>query len=158
MGRNPLPSKAKELRGTKRKCREPKGDIISIELVAPINCPPHLKGVARQIYEQKVTQCFAMGILAEIDADALAIYAWEYAELIRLAQELQDEGYTYEVTNKNGEAETKLNPKEKVVRNKIAVVNAIGSQFGWSPVSRMRLQAIAKEDEKKDDFNDMLNG
>ena len=99
-----------------------------------------------------------MGILSEIDADALAVYAWEYAELIRLAKELKDEGYTYEVTNKNGETETKLNPKEKVVRNKIAVVNTIGSQFGWSPVSRMRLQTIAKEEEKKDDFQALING
>ena len=158
MGRNPLPSKTKALRGTTRKCRETKSDIISVELVGPVSCPPHLKGEAKKIYEQKVQQCFAMGILSEIDADALAVYAWEYAELIRLAKELKDEGYTYEVTNKNGETETKLNPKEKVVRNKIAVVNTIGSQFGWSPVSRMRLQTIAKEEEKKDDFQALING
>jgi phage terminase small subunit len=33
-------------------------------------------------------------------------------------------------------------------------VNAIGSQFGWSPVSRVRLHAIAAGEEKKNDFED----
>lgn len=157
MGRNPLPSKTKALRGTTRKCRETKSDIISVELVGPVSCPPHLKGEAKKIYEQKVQQCFAMGILSEIDADALAVYAWEYAELLRLAAELKDEGYVQTVETKNG-SEVKINPKEKVVARKIATVNALGSQFGWSPVSRMRLQAIAKEEEKKDDFQALING
>ena len=157
MGRNRLPEEVKSKRGTSRKCRQlPSSTVATMQLLDVVT-PSHLRGEAKKIYELKVRQCFAMGTLADIDADALAIYAWELAELIRLQQELKAEGYTYEVMTKLG-TETKLNPKEKVVRAKIATVNTIGSQFGWSPVSRMKLQAMAKAEEKKDDFNDLLNG
>lgn len=157
MGRNRLPEEVKSKRGTSRKCRQLSPSTVVATQLLDVAVPSHLKGEAKKIYELKVRQCFAMGTLADIDADALAIYAWELAELIRLQQELKAEGYTYEVMTKLG-TETKLNPKEKVVRAKIAMVNTIGSQFGWSPVSRMKLQAMAKAEEKKDDFNDLLNG
>lgn len=157
MGRAPLPPQVKKNRGTSRKCREVTSlsSYDNAQLIS-VTVPSHLKGEAKKVYEIKVQQCFALGILAEIDTDALAIYAFEYAELIRLQQELKAEGYTLEVETKNGSA-TILNPKEKVVRAKIAAVNAIGSQFGWSPVSRIRLAAIAAgKDDKKDDFGDMI--
>jgi P27 family predicted phage terminase small subunit len=156
MGRNPLPDKVKQVRGTERKSRK-RGDVGQTVELLDVKVPAHLKGEAKKIYELKVRQCFAMGILSEIDVDALAIYAWEYSELLRLAAELKDEGYVQTVEIKNG-SEVKINPKEKVVARKIATVNALGSQFGWSPVSRMRLQAIAKEEEKKDDFQMLING
>lgn len=155
MGRSPLPNKVKHLRGTERKSRRRSELDVETRLI-DVKCPPHLTGEAKRIYELKVRQCFAMGILADIDADAIAIYAWEYAELITLASELKKEGYVQCVETKNG-SEMKLNPKEKVVRAKIAAVNAIGSQFGWSPVSRMRLQAAAKDDAPKDDFRTLLD-
>ena len=158
MGRTLLPDEVKQARGTARKCRKRGAVGQRVELV-DVKVPAHLKGDAKRIYELKVRQCFAMGILAEIDADALAIYAWEYSELLRLAAELKDEGYVQTVETKNG-SEVKINPKEKVVARKIATVNAIGSQFGWSPVSRIKLAAIAAmgKEDKKDDFNGLLNG
>lgn len=157
MGRTPLPPQVKKNRGTSHKCRDvvPLSSEGATRLIDVVT-PSHLKGKAKEVYELKVQQCFALGILNEIDTDALAIYAFEYAELIRLQQELKSEGYTLEVETKNGSVTT-LNPKEKVVRAKIAAVNAIGSQFGWSPVSRLRLAAIASgKEDKKDDFGDMI--
>lgn len=156
MGRSPLPEKVKQARGTARKSRQ-REDLPAVTSLIDINVPKHLTGEAKKIYELKVRQCFAMGILQEIDVDALSIYAWEMAELIRLSKELKAEGYIQEVETKFG-TEKKVNPKEKVVSRKITIVNSLGSQFGWSPVSRMRLQAIAKGDDKKDDFNDLING
>jgi phage terminase small subunit len=54
---------------------------------------------------------------------------------------------------KNGVA-LKTHPLHKVVMQKLAAVNAIGSQFGWSPVTRIRLRTLATPDEKKNDFTD----
>lgn len=157
MGRPKLPDQVKDKRGTLRPCRAQKSiDTPEVSLV-DVRAPAHLKGEARKVYELKVRQCFAMGILAEIDADALALYAWEYAELVALQQRLAKEDYVVEEMTKNG-VTTKVNPLAKVVQAKLATVNAIGSQFGWSPLSRMRLQAIAKGEDKKDDFNELLNG
>lgn len=122
-----------------------------------VKAPARLKGEAKKIYERVVRQCFANGILAEIDADALSLYAWELAELIELQKRLKDEDYVVEEMTKNGTT-VKLNPLVKVVQTKMAAVNAIGTQFGWSPLSRMRLRAMAETDKKKNDFEDLING
>lgn len=156
MGRPKLPDQVKAKRGTLRPCRA-QGAIATGVSLLEVKAPAHLKGEAKKIYELKVRQCFAMGILADIDADALALYAWEYAELIALQRRLKSEDYVIEEATKNGTT-IKINPLAKIVQAKLATVNAIGSQFGWSPLTRMRLQSIVKEEEKKDDFNGLLNG
>lgn len=156
MGRPKLPDQVKAKRGTLRPCRAQSAVATGVSLL-DVQAPAHLKGEAKKVYELKVRQCFAMGILTEIDADALALYAWEYAELIALQRRLKNEDYVIEETTKNGTI-TKINPLAKIVQAKLATVNALGSQFGWSPLTRMRLQAIAKGEDKKDDFNELLNG
>lgn len=156
MGRHKLPDQVKAKRGTLRPCRA-QGAVATEASLLEVQAPAHLKGEAKKVYELKVRQCFAMGILAEIDADALALYAWEYAELIALQRRLKNEDYVIEEITKNG-VTTKINPLAKIVQAKLATVNALGSQFGWSPLTRMRLQAIAKGEDKKDDFNELLNG
>lgn len=156
MARPSLPDKVKAKRGTLRPCRAHQPiDTPEVSLV-DVKCPAHLKGEAKKIYELKVRQCFAMDILAEIDVDALALYAWEYAELIALQQRLKREDYVIEEKTKNGTT-VKVNPLAKVVQAKLATVNALGAQFGWSPLSRMRLHAMADNDKKKNDFEDLIN-
>ena len=143
MGRHKLPDQVKAKRGTLRPCRA-QGAIATGVSLLEVKAPAHLKGEAKKVYELKVRQCFAMGILADIDADALALYAWEYAELIALQRRLKSEDYVIEEATKNGTT-IKINPLAKIVQAKLATVNALGSQFGWSPLTRMRLQSIGKE-------------
>ena len=153
MGRQPLPQKIKDKRGTSRPCRKREEVGTTVTSLVDVRVPSHLKGAAKKVYEEKVRQCFAMGILAEIDEHALAIYSHEYTELVRLQKQLTEEGYVYEVMTKLG-SEIKPNPLEKIVARKIVVVNSLGSQFGWSPVSRMKLRAIAEGDKKKNEFEE----
>lgn len=154
MGRPPLPDKVKKMRGTSRKCREVvANDVPAVQSLVDVKTPSHLTGEAKKIYTEKVQQLFAMGYLEEIDVDALTLYAWEYAELIKCQRQLQKEGYVVEEMTKNGVA-LKTHPLQKVVMQKLAAVNAIGSQFGWSPVSRIRLRTLATPDEGKNDFTD----
>lgn len=157
MGRRPLPDTVKAKRGTLRESRrQPTDESVTTELTS-VNVPSHLKGEAKKIFERLVRQCFSMKILAEIDTDALAIYAFEYAELIRLQQQLKNEGYVIEQETKSGTIMV-ANPLDRIVTKKIATVNAIGSQFGWSPVSRLKLLQIAQGEDKKNDFYDLING
>ncbi len=153
MGRPLLPDTIKEKRGTFRKSRQrPTIETPAVQLV-DVKVPARLKGEAKKIYERVVRQCFANSILAEIDADALSLYAWELAELIELQKRLRDEDYVVEEMTKNGTT-VKLNPLVKVVQTKMAAVNAIGQQFGWSPLSRMRLKAMANPKKEKDNFSE----
>jgi P27 family predicted phage terminase small subunit len=80
------------------------------------------------------------------------------AELLQLQQRLKKEYYVVEEATKSGIV-LKTHPLVKVVTAKLSTVNAIGSQFGWSPVSRIRLAAMASgKDKDKDDFEDSING
>ena len=156
MARPPLPDKVKEKRGTLRKCRQREAIDTPAVTLLDVKAPAHLKGESKKIYERVVQQCFAVGILAEIDADALSLYAWELAELIALQKRLKEEDYVVEEQTKNGTS-VKINPLAQVVQTKLAAVNAIGTQFGWSPLSRMRLKAMASGEEKKNAFNEFLD-
>lgn len=153
MGRTPLPSKVKALRATTRKCREVTDDTPVVTSLVDVKAPAHLTGEAKKVYTRLVSQLFNMGYLAEIDVDALSLYALEYSELIKLQRQLQSEGYIVEEVTKNGVTQ-KEHPLHKVVMKKLAAVNALGSQFGWSPVSRIRLRTLATPDDKKNDFTD----
>lgn len=153
MGRPPLPSKVKTLRATTRKCREVVDSTPVVTSLVDVKAPAHLTGEAKKVYTRLVSQLFNMGYLAEIDVDVLSLYAFEYSELIKLQRQLQKEGYIVEEVTKNGTT-LKEHPLHKVVMKKLAAVNALGSQFGWSPVSRVRLHAIALGEEKKNDFTD----
>lgn len=128
-------------------------DTPTVQSLVDVKIPSHLTGEAKKIYTQKIQQLFAMGYLEEIDVDALTLYAWEYAELIKCQRQLQKEGYIVEEETKNGPT-LKEHPLHKVVMKKLAAVNALGSQFGWSPVSRVRLHAIASGKGEKNDFED----
>ena len=157
MARQRLPDAVKEKRGTLRKCRKQESIEAPAMQLVDVKVPARLKGVAKKTYEFVTRQCFAMGILAEVDIHALELYSFEYAELIRLQEQLASEGYTVDEMTKNGVV-TKVNPLEKVVRNKLVAVNALGSQFGWSPLSRMRLRSMVAGDKKEDDFGGLIDG
>lgn len=158
MGRYKLPAEVKDLRGTKRKHRENTSGAWLEQASSEVAVPSDLKGVAAKIYKERVVMLYAMGLLQPIDADALRLYACAMAACIKLQKELDKDGYTVIEKDEDGQlCKVSVNPLAKVLKDMINTANTIGSQFGWSPVSRMRLQAIAKEEEKKDDFNALLN-
>ena len=159
MGRYKLPKEVKELRGTTRKSRENVSGGWLESASSGVVVPADLKGDAAKIYTERVAMLFAMGLLQPIDVDALRLYSCAMASAIKIQKELDKEGFTLLERDENGQlCKVSVNPLAKVLKDMINTANTIGSQFGWSPVSRMRLQAIAKGDEKKDDFNDILNG
>lgn len=159
MGRYKLPKEVKDLRGTTRKSRENTSGGWLESASSGVVVPSDLKGDAAKIYKERVAMLFAMGLLQPIDVDALRLYSSAMASAIKIQKELDKDGFTVIERDEDGQlCKVSVNPLAKVLKDMITTVNTIGSQFGWSPISRMRLQAIAKDDDKNDDFNDMLNG
>ena len=159
MGRYKLPKEVKDLRGTKRKCRENESGAWIEQASSEVVVPADLKGDAAKIYKERVVMLYAMKLLQPIDVDALRLYSCAMASAIKLQKELDKEGFTVIERDEDGQlCKVSVNPLAKVLKDMINTANTIGSQFGWSPVSRMRLQAIGKEEEKKDDFQALING
>lgn len=161
MGRYKLPEQVKAARGTKRKDREC-NELSPTTLVmspADVKAPSHLNSEAKKIYKEVVSQLVAMRMLQPIDTTALCIYANAIVTIAKMQKELDKDGYVTYIKDEDGNISgVTVNPMHKVLKDAINVANTIGSQFGWSPVSRMRLVAIAKEEVKKDDFNALING
>lgn len=159
MGRYKLPKEVKELRGTKRKSRENESGAWLEQASSNVTVPADLKGDAAKIYKERVAILYAMRLLQPIDIDALRLYSCAMASAIKLQREIDKEGFTVIEKDEDGQlCKVSVNPLVKVLKDMINTANTIGSQFGWSPISRMRLQSIVKEEEKKDDFNTLING
>lgn len=98
---------------------------------------------------------FAMGILQHIDVDALRLYSNAVASAIKLQAAIDKEGYTVIERDEDGNlCKVSVNPLVKVLKDAVNTANTIGSQFGWSPLARMRLQAMANPKKETDNFSE----
>lgn len=159
MGRYKLPPQIKSIRGTKRKCRDKEIELSpSTVIMSPqdVKVPAHLSAEAKKVYKEVVSQLVSMKMLQPIDSTALCIYANSIVTIAKMQKELDKEGYVTYIKDDDGTITgITVNPMQKVMKDAINVANTIGSQFGWSPVSRIRLAAMALgPQEKKNDFAD----
>jgi P27 family predicted phage terminase small subunit len=162
MGRPKLPEKIKQMRGTQRKCREIDDEAFDGTLVTTlkdVKAPAHLSADAKKVYKAIVSQLFAMNMLQPIDEPALCIFANAIVTISKMQKELDRDGYVTYVRDEDGNiSSVMVNPMQKVLKDAINTANTIGSQFGWSPTSRIRLTAmLTSEKENKDDFADFTN-
>ena len=163
MGRSKLPEKTKQMRGTQRKCRvvdDSAFDNTAIVSLNDVKAPSHLSAEAKKVYKTVVAQLFAMKMLQPVDESALCIFANAIATINKMQAELNKDGYITYVKDEDGNITgVTVNPMHRVLKDAINTANTIGSQFGWSPQARMRLVAmLSQKEEKKDDFNQMING
>ena len=163
MARPKLPEKTKQMRGTQRKCRtvdDGAFDGTTVVSLSDVKVPSHLSADVKKIYKTVVSQLFAMKILQPVDEPALCMFADAIATTYKMQMLLSKEGYIVDVYDKEGNVIGKtVNPAQKVLKDAINTANTIGSQFGWSPQARMRLVAmLSQKEEKKNDFNQMING
>lgn len=161
MGRSKLPAQVKSIRGTTRKDRD-KGKELSPATVVmspeDVKVPTHLNADAKKVYKDMVSQLVAMKMLQPIDTTALCIYANAIVTIAKMQQELDKEGYVTYIKDEDGNITgVSVNPMQKVMKDAINIANTIGSQFGWSPVARMKLVAmLSQKGEEKDDFAKMF--
>lgn len=159
MGRSKLPDAVKKMRGTSRKCRAVDVSVIednAVTELSSVTAPKHLNAEAKRIYKILVQQLFSMKMLMPIDEVALSIYCNAVVTIHKMQQALDKDGYVTYIKDEEGNITgVTVNPMQKILKDAINTANTIGSQFGWSPVARMKLVSmLANTDEKKNDFTD----
>ena len=160
-GRKPLPNNLKKIRGTdeKRRMREEaiKVDKIdSLDIIENINYSVLRSERAKGIFKEKAKQLIRLNIISEIDLDQLMIYCDSLDKLYTCIEELEKE-YFIEKKNEFGDIIGYVaNPHLKLYQNLIPIINKLGSEFGFSPVSRLKIKPM--EVEKKDKFTKLLEG
>lgn len=154
-GRKAIPNQLKSLRGTNQPVRmrqEYKNEVIT-----KVTAPRELNKRAKKIYRDKANQLIAMKVLNSTDLDQLLIYANSFDMLLESIEKLK-EGKFKTIYDENGNIIRFVeNPFLKIYRDMVMIVNKIGSDFGFSPVSRQKL-STQKEAPKSKGLEDEIFG
>jgi P27 family predicted phage terminase small subunit len=121
--------------------------------------PPFLIGIARQEWRRIAPQCFALGLLTDLDVSALAAYCqaygrWVTAEL-RAAEMAERDELTSGLMIKTTNGNAIQNPLVGVARRAAADMVRYASEFGLTPSARARL-ALNPQAPKKSRFDGLI--
>ncbi len=167
-GRKPLPDEVKDLRGTLED-RRSRGATpgIPITKITQITSARGIRVLttkrAKDIFKQKCNQLMGLKILTELDLENLAIFAHNLDKIFSLMNELANEGDVitlYKVIHrKTGEIDQIplkciANPKWKLYQSLVEMNNKISGDYGFSPVSRMKL-SLPGADKPSDPFEEI---
>ena len=154
MGRNKLPDSVKKMRGSDQPCRM-SGDS-AFSLATEIVVPTYLTADAKKAFKSVAQRLMANRLLSDLDYEAVELYAINYARCVKAEKMIKQQGEVVLIKDEDGNLiKQEENVWLKVQRESIKVINNVGAQFGFSPISRVKLAALLKEKEvEKDDFSD----
>ena len=158
-GRKPTPDALKALRGTDQPCRM-KG-TIEVSEIKDVTQILDLKGLkiltskrAKDIFIQKANQLIGLKLLTDMDIEQLVIYSHALDTLFTCIKGMKV-GLFDKVYNDDGKLKGSIpNPHIKLYREMAEIVNRIGSDFGFSPVARMKLKA--EKEPSKDPLQELF--
>lgn len=151
-GRKALPDTIKVLRGTDQPCRmsgavdlaEKITDIKKITSTARLKLLPTKR--AKEIFKTKANQLIALGVLTNLDIEHLAIYANSLDVLFSCMEGMREPAT--EKYNKNGNLVGYVpRPEIAMYKQMVEHVNRIGAEFGFTPVSRQKLNTEKPEEK-----------
>jgi len=162
MGRPKQPQQLLELKGTARKARRRIEAMVGMKItnfdqVAALCDYTHLTEQGQRIFIRQCTFLIGMNALQAQDLEMLMLYAQNYDIALRCMDQINSGQGWFNVTkNKRGEivAVHEL-PYLKLFRRVSAIANSIGGQFGFTPISRIRMAETAQPDKKKADIMDI---
>ncbi|OAV75936.1 Phage terminase, small subunit [Bacteroidales bacterium Barb7] len=154
-GRKELPNKLKQLRGTSQPCRASSDGLKAkkISSAEKIKLPPGIleSKRARSIFRAKANQLIALGILTELDIEQLVLYASAVDFALHCYEVMQEEPIFRR--NESGDIIGYIpRPEATMCRAAVEHANSIGSQFGFTPVSRQKLSVDPNAGKSASEF------
>lgn len=147
VGRKPVPIEQKELHGTKNVTREkeraeavkraPKPTLASA--AAP---PAHLNEPAQAEWTRLLREFSMLGLVTQIDLGLFGAYCDAHGRWVEAATKVKELGTIVKTTDGN----LIQNPYLAVVNRAIEQMHKLGTDFGMSPSSRVRLGAVGYGD------------
>jgi len=146
-GRKPVSNALKRLRGTDQPVRM--RDEGNFERLTKVTPPKMLTTKrAKQIFREKASHLINQQVLTPLDVDQLCIYSHALDLLFTCIAELE-QGHYKPVKDDSGKIFKFIpNPYLPLYRQMVEIVTKIGSDFGFTPVSRMKMKY--PEPEKTD--------
>ncbi len=159
-GRKPSPDALKVAHGTDQPCRMsgddgvPKlTDVDQIMSVSKSKLLPTKR--SREIFKKKANQLIGMRVLTELDLEHLAVYANSLDVLFSCLEGMRRP--VQERYDKHGNLVGYIQPPElSIYKQMVDHVNRIGGEFGFTPVSRQRINQGPAEES--DPLADLFSG
>lgn len=114
--------------------------------------PHFLSGYAKEEWIEISVKLHRLGLLTEVDINALAIYCQAYARWREAEEELALESLTLESTNGN----VIKNPLVSIANEAMRDLSRYLSDFGMNPSARTKVKAAEKPKHGK--FTGLING
>ena len=150
VGRKPKPAAVKELAGNPGKRAIP--EEIKPRAVKP-RVPSHLSDEARKVWGYLAPRLFELGLLTELDREALGMYCESCARWVEAKAQIKKSGLVLKTINGN----LVQNPYLSIANKAQEQMIKLGAEFGLSPVARVGLPA-QKEDDPLDAAFEALFG
>lgn len=150
MGRRgpaPKPAKLKLLQGTYRADRDASSPPTP-ETAVP-SCPSWLHAEAKRVWRRITPQLEKLGLISEIDRDALAAYCQAYAEWWQMERIIADEGH-FQTNLRSGH--TSPHPAVRIRDAAVKTMRDYEREFGMTPSARTRVSAEKKDDKPGNAF------
>lgn len=138
MGRKPIPTSLKILRGNPGKKPLPKGEPQPpTDNIAP---PDYLGEVARKKWDELLPLLQATRVMTRADIEALARLCDTYEWWLATREKLRKEGDSYPILNDKGEVKYISQRPEVAIAHKLAAqMHTLEADFGLNPASRTKL-------------------
>jgi len=141
-GPKPIPTAIKLLHGNPGrrplKQQEPKPST------EPPRCPHWLDAEAKACWRALIPQLRDMGVLTQIDGQALSNYCTAWSRWKRAELFLQKNGDVYSLKDEQGHPKCVVQwPQVAIARNLVAVLQRYQQEFGLTPSSRTSLKGSA---------------
>jgi len=148
-GRKKLPEAVKKLRGTDKKCRATnETELVRLNEEIP-GVPFKVEDMTpeqKAIYDAKCLQCSALGIMEPQFQEAMMVYAYWFDMASKAMRLMNKNGLVKAETDESGNITGFLtNPYISILEKCTRNLNMIGSQFGFTPVTKANLHIKEKE-------------
>lgn len=121
-------------------------------------CPEWLTDTfAREEYARIAVELERLGLLTNLDINALAAYCVAYSRYVEATQELEGEPLTVVQTNKNGITARVENPLIKIQLKYSDEMKRLSNEMGLTISARLRLTPPKKEEKPKNKFSEFAN-
>ena len=162
MGRPPLPTKEKVLKGTFRPDRSPQNEPAPPILPTAPEAPSQLNRWAKQMWHETAKELMALGMITTLDTYSLEILCEQYG----IYREMKD-AITH-VATKGGKRKkisiaqylcirnSQTMPEYNSMRGAFECYKGLLREFGLSPASRSRINLPAKAPTVVDEMERLL--
>lgn len=133
MAKNKLSATVKQLRGTYRESREKKEPLSRGIPKMPRGL---LTKAGRKYWPLIIERLDRVGTLTEVDDLSIMIIAESFARFMAASRFLEENGDTFQFTNKDGEVSFRPRPQIKIANDSLDRVITMFKQYGLTHISR----------------------